>query len=247
MCNCKSKDQIVTIQTNYGDIKVKLFDETPQHKENFLKKANEGYFDNRIFHRVIKDFMIQGGGSDNQSDGDETIAAEFRFPELIHKRGVLAAARFGDDVNPEKASDAGQFYIVTGKTFTDEKLSEFEKKRFERLKQTIRNKIQSENMDTLKALYKEGNRTAMGELRESWRIQAEKIAKESKDKTLYSTEQREIYKTLGGTPHLDGEYTVFGEVVEGMDIVDKIQNVETNKFDKPLKPIVMKVFVDKLK
>ncbi len=247
MYNCKAKDQIVTIQTSYGDIKVKLFDETPLHKDNFLKKANEGYFDELTFHRVIKDFMIQGGGAKSPKNERETVDAEIKFPEMIHKRGTLAAARWGDDVNPEKASDAGQFYIVTGKTFSDEKLSEFEKQRFERLRQATYNKIQSESMDVLKALYKEGNKTAMNELRESWRTQADKIANEAKPKTLYSTEQREIYKTIGGTPHLDGEYTIFGEVLEGMDVVDKIQNVETNEYDKPLKPIVLKVFIDKQK
>lgn len=244
MCNCKSKDSIVTIQTSYGDIKVKLFEATPLHKENFLKRAREGYFDDLTFHRVIKDFMIQGGGSKRSDGARETVDAEILFPQFIHKRGALAAARWGDDSNPEKASDATQFYIVTGKIFSDEKLNEFEKQRFERLKQSIYNRIQSENMDSLKALYKEGNRAAMGELRESWRLQADKEAATLKDRTLYTDAQREIYRTEGGTPHLDGEYTIFGEVVEGMDIVDKIQNVQTNEYDKPLKPIIIKVFTD---
>lgn len=243
MCNCKSNDSTVVIQTSYGDIEVKLYDETPIHRDNFLKKISEGHFDGLPFHRVINEFMIQGGASKKDDGARETIEAEFLFPKYYHKRGALAAARWGDDTNPTKASDATQFYIVTGKTFTDEKLSEFEKLRYERLKQSLYNKIQSENIDTLKALYKEGNRETMSALRESWKLEAEQEAEAQKQDLLYSKEQREIYKTEGGTPHLDGEYTVFGEVVKGMDVVDKIQKVETNAQDKPLKTIEMKVFI----
>lgn len=245
MCNCQSNGSTVIIQTNYGDIEVKLYDETPIHKENFIKKVTEGHFDGLEFHRVINEFMIQGGGSGNGDKTRDTIAAEFLFPKYYHKRGALAAARWGDDTNPTKASDATQFYIVTGKTFTDEKLSEFEKLRFERLKQSLFNKIQSENIDILKALYKEGNREAMGALRESWKQEADREAEGKKQNLLYSKEQREIYKTNGGTPHLDGEYTVFGEVIKGMDVVDKIQKVETNAQDKPLKEVKMKIFIKK--
>ncbi|WP_394353489.1 peptidylprolyl isomerase [Dysgonomonas hofstadii] len=255
MCSSK-KEPIVLIQTNYGNIKVKLYNETPRHRDNFLKKAEEGFFKDLTFHRVIKDFMIQGGDPKSKNETDsisadspeekrmrDTIPAEIRFPQLYHKRGSLAAARWGDAENPTRASDASQFYIVTGELRFDEKLDEIEKKRFENLKQDIYNKLQSANMDTIKALYKEGNRIAITELREQWRSEAEIEANERKTETLYTEEQREFYKTRGGTPHLDGAYTVFGEVIEGMDVVDKIQNVKTNEKDKPLSPVIMNIVV----
>jgi len=254
MCSSK-KEPIVIIQTNYGNIKVRLYDETPIHRDNFLKKAEEGFYKDLTFHRVIKDFMIQGGdlksknGADSTAMNDrklrDTIPAEIKFPQLYHKRGALAAARWGDAENPTKASDASQFYIVTGELTFDDKLNEIEKQRFERLKQSICNLLQSANMDTIKALYKEGNRSAITDLREQWCEQAESEANDRKPETLYSKQQREVYKTKGGTPFLDGYYTVFGEVIEGMDIVDKIQNVKTDGRDKPLSPVVMNVIVTK--
>jgi len=255
MCSSK-KEPVLLIQTNYGNIKVKLYNETPGHRDNFLKKAEAGFYKDLTFHRVIKDFMIQGGNFKSKSTNDsiatdsleentmrDTIPAEIKFPMYFHKRGALAAARWGDAENPTKASDASQFYIVTGQLRFDEKLDEIEKQRFERLKVNIYNSLQSANMDTIKALYKEGNRTAITELREQWREEVEKEANEKKAETLYTEQQREFYKTKGGTPHLDGEYTVFGEVIEGMDVVDKIQNVKTNERDKPLSPVIMNISV----
>lgn len=250
MCSSKSEEPIVLIQTNMGDVRVKLYNETPIHRDNFIEKAKSGFFKDLTFHRVIKDFMIQGGDPNTRNEADtaileskslgDTIPAEFRFPQYFHKRGALAAARWGDAENPTKASDASQFYIVTGELRYKEKMDEIEKQRFERFKQGIYNTIQSANMDTIKALYKEGKRSAITEIREQWRTQAEQEAESRKGEVLYTEEQRELYKTIGGTPHLDGEYTVFGEVVEGMDIVDKIQNVETNQRDKPLKRVIIK-------
>jgi len=255
MCSSK-KEPVLLIQTNYGNIKVKLYNETPGHRDNFLKKAEEGFFKDLTFHRVIKDFMIQGGDPKSKSHRDslpndsleeskirDTIPAEIRFPQLYHKRGTLAAARWGDAENPTRASDASQFYIVTGELRFDEKLDEIEKQRFERLKQDIYNRLQSAGMDTIKKFYKEGNRAAITELREKWREEADKEANERKPETLYSDDQREFYKTRGGTPHLDGSYTVFGEVIDGMDVVDKIQNVKTNEKDKPLSAVVMNIIV----
>lgn len=255
MCSSK-KEPVVLIQTNYGNIKVKLYNETPIHRDNFLKKVEAGFYKDLTFHRVIKDFMIQGGDFKSKNTMDsipadsvvekkmgDTIPAEIKFPLHFHKRGALAAARWGDAENPTKASDTSQFYIVTGELRFDEKLDEIEKQRFERLKQGIYNKLQSANMDTIKALYKEGNRSGITELREQWKAQAEKEADEKKQEILYTEQQRELYRTKGGAPHLDGEYTVFGEVIEGMDVVDKIQNVKTNERDKPLSPVVMNIIV----
>lgn len=254
MCNSKPKEPILLIQTSYGNIKVKLYNETPIHRDNFIKLAEEGFYKGLTFHRVIEDFMIQGGDPKTRSIAETdtipedkemgaTIPAEIKFPMYFHKRGALAAARWGEAENPERASDASQFYIVTGELRSDNKLSEIEKQRFERMKQRIYAELQSANMDTIKALYKEGNRTAITDLRTKWQDEAEKEAKVREPEILYTEEQREFYKTRGGTPHLDNEYTVFGEVIEGMDVVDKIQSVRTNEKDKPLKNVVMNIVV----
>lgn len=254
MCSSsKSEEPIVLIQTNLGDVKVKLYKDTPIHRDNFIEKAKAGFYKDLTFHRVIKDFMVQGGDPNTRKEDDatilgektlgDTIPAEFRYPQYFHKRGALAAARWGDAENPTKASDASQFYIVTGELCYEEKINEIEKQRIERFKQSIYNKIQSANMDTIKALYKEGKRTEITTLREQWRIEAEQEAEARKNEVLYTPEQRELYKTIGGTPHLDGEYTVFGEVIEGMDVVNKIQDVDTDSRDKPLKRVVIKNIV----
>lgn len=195
----KDRKRDVLIQTNYGDIVVRLSDSTPFHRDNFLKLVKVGYYDSILFHRVIKNFMIQAG--DPQSRQAEahkplgnggpgyTIPAEFK-PTLFHRKGVIAAARMGDNVNPTKASSGSQFYIVQGKTFTNE------------------------GLDSL----------------ETFRLNGRKI----------STDQREVYKTIGGTPHLDLNYTVFGEVVKGIDVVDKIAAVQTSTGadrDRPLEDV----------
>ncbi|MBK5719412.1 peptidylprolyl isomerase [Dysgonomonas sp. Marseille-P4677] len=253
MCSSKPKEPIVVVQTSYGNIKIKLYNETPIHRDNFLKLAEEGFYKDLTFHRIIKDFMIQGGDPKTRNNPDmssqedtimgNTIPAEIKFPLFFHKRGALAAARWGNAENPTKASDASQFYIVTGELKFDDKLNEIEKQRFERLKQSIYNDLQSSNMDTIKALYKEGNRAGITELRSQWQKLAETEANERKSEILYTEEQREFYKTRGGAPHLDNEYTVFGEVIEGMDIVEKIENVKTNEKDKPLKNVFMNVII----
>lgn len=254
MCSSKPKEPILLIQTSYGNIKVKLYNETPIHRDNFIKLAEEGFYKNLKFHRVIDEFMIQGGDPKTREMKDSdtipedktmgsTIPAEIKFPMYFHKRGTLAAARWGDAENPEKASDPSQFYIVTGLIRSDEKLNEIEKQRFERLKQKIYTDLQSQNMDTIKAMYKDGRKEEIAELRAKLLEQAEKEAEARRPEITYTEEQREFYKTRGGTPHLDNEYTVFGEVIEGMDVVDKIQKVRTNEKDKPLKNVVMNIVV----
>ena len=193
----------VMISTNKGDIVVKLYNETPIHRDNFLKLAETGALDSTLFHRVIKDFMIQGGDPDSRGaapgvmlgEGEvgEPLPAEFRYPQLFHKRGVLAAAREGDSVNPERKSSSSQFYIVWGRVFETDSL--------------------------LDARYEQTKRYGTAPI---------------------ADEVRETYRTIGGTPHLDGIYTVFGEVVSGLDVVDIIQNVETDDNDRPLEDVVVK-------
>ena len=187
MGQAQEKETIVVINTNYGTIKAKLYNDTPQHRDNFIKLVNEGWYNGSPFHRVIKNFMIQGGqNADGRMDPGYTIPAEFRSNHF-HKKGALCAARQGDQVNPKKASSGSQFYIVQGNTFDDNTLNVYE----------------------------------------------ERLGK------VFSASQRQAYKTVGGTPHLDGDYTVFGEVTEGLDVVDKIAAVQTGRMDVPVQPVVI--------
>ncbi len=195
----KDRRRDILLQTSYGDIIIRLSDSTPLHRDNFLKLVKVHFYDSILFHRVIQNFMIQSGdpNSKNAKPGeplgnggpDYTIQAEFR-QTLFHKKGVIAAARQGDNVNPQKASSGSQFYIVQGKIFTDAGLDSVE----------------------------------------TYRLNGRKIP----------PEQRDVYKTIGGTPHLDQNYTVFGEVVKGSEVVDKIASVQTSKAtdrDRPLEAV----------
>lgn len=192
----KKRGAIVEMETNYGKVRFLLYEETPMHKENFIKLVESEFYNGLLFHRVIKKFMIQGGDPKSREakpgqilgEGslDYTIPPEFN-PELFHKRGALCAARWGDDVNPKKESSSCQFYIVQGRVFSNEELD---------------------------------------------RMEANGVGK-------FSPEQRKVYTTIGGAPHLDGNYTVFGEVIEGMDVVDKISMVRCDKHDRPEKDVVI--------
>ena len=203
----KMKESKVQIETTQGVIVVKLYNETPLHRDNFVKLVKERFYDGVLFHRVIADFMIQGGDPDSKTakpnaslgNGDVgyTIPAEFKTPAIYHKKGALAAAREGDGVNPQKASSGCQFYIVEGKTFTDAELSTMEAGKIARYG------INSLNDSTFR----------------------------------FSAEARAVYRTRGGTPHLDGNYTVFGEVTEGIDVVEKISKVKTNTSDRPVEDV----------
>ena len=200
---CVAQDRAeVLMETSEGNIRIQLYNETPKHRDNFLQLVKAHYYDSLTFHRVIKDFMVQGGKRDANSPNapntqhltpstqhltpsTQTIEAEFRTPQLFHKRGALAAAREGDDVNPERRSSPTQFYFVWGRKYS-ERAMEF-----------------TENRLNLQL----------------------------------TPEQREAYMTIGGTPHLDGTYTVFGEIVDGLDVVERIQAAATDDADRPLQPI----------
>ncbi|MCI6727152.1 MAG: peptidylprolyl isomerase [Bacteroidales bacterium] len=236
----------VKITTSLGNITVRLYDETPLHRDNFLKLAKEGFYNGTLFHRVIRDFMIQGGDPDsvNAPAGkrlgvggpDYTLEAEI-LPSLFHKRGALAAARQGDEVNPERRSSGSQFYIVWGQTYNDGQLrqmgKQLEMQRLKSISQTLAADHRAENLQ----LRRDRNRTGLQELQDRLAAEAE-----TKAKTLgpvLTEAQMEAYSSVGGTPHLDGQYTVFGEVVEGLDIVDRIQQVETLSGDRPKADVVV--------
>ena len=199
---CNKKEDHVVLETTMGTIELKLYDATPLHRDNFRNLVREGAYDSLLFHRVIKDFMIQGGDPDSKNaapgmllgEGDKpyTVPAEFRLDEgIFHRRGVLAAAREGDDVNPEQRSSAMQFYIVWGRVFDEAGLDQIQ----------------------------------------------ERLDRRTGGRVKLTPEMREVYKTTGGTPHLDGQYTVFGEVVSGLDVVDDIQQVATDDNDRPLEDV----------
>lgn len=236
-----NKDIIVELKTTLGDIKLLLYGDTPLHMNNFVKLVNEGFYDGLLFHRVINDFMIQGGDPNSKNapsgkllgDGSPAykIDAEFVYPRHFHKRGALAAAREGDNVNPEKKSSSSQFYIVTGRKFSPAQLDQMQSQRLMMQKKSIFNDLTMQNRDSIMTLRRNQDLAGLQQLQENLIKQTEALAAEKPD-TL-TAEQREAYVNVGGTPHLDGSYTVFGEVISGMDVVDLIQKVETDQNDRP--------------
>ena len=238
----------VNIQTTLGDIVVRLYDETPIHRDNFLKLAKEGYYDGTLFHRVIKDFMIQGGDPDSKGapagkmlgvgGPDYTLQAEI-VDGLFHKRGALAAARQGDEVNPERRSSGSQFYIVWGQVYNQGQLRQFSKQLKMQKVQNAFNQLAAQHRDEIMQMRRERNRAGLQELQDKLAAQAEAMVIGDG----LTSEQIEVYSTIGGTPHLDGQYTVFGEVEQGLDIVEMIQNTATGRGDRPFDDIKMKVTV----
>ena len=197
----KEKRTKVEMLTSMGSITIELYNETPLHRDNFIKLVKEGYYNDLLFHRVIADFMIQGGDPDSKNAPEGkmlgeggpgyTIEAEFRFPQLFHKRGVLAAAREGDDTNPEKRSSGSQFYIVWGQTFSRSDLEKI----------------------------------------------TQRVEQHSAGAIVFPDEVKKYYMKYGGTPHLDGSYTVFGEVIKGIEVVNAIQQVDTDNNDRPIEDV----------
>ena len=242
----------INIKTTEGDIIVALYDETPKHRDNFIKLAKEGYFDGTLFHRVIKDFMIQGGDPDSKDapkgktlgtgGPDYTIPAELVHPKRYHKRGALSAARTGDEVNPERESSGSQFYIVWGKTFNKGELKQMEKQMTMQQEQTTFDALVKQHHDEIMTLRRNRDRAGLQALQDQIIEETKRICKE-KGKPQFTEEQVETYTTIGGTPFLDNQYTVFGEVLEGLDVVEKIQNTATERGDRPKNDISMTIEV----
>lgn len=241
----------VKISTMLGDITVRLYDETPLHRDNFLKLAREGYYDGTLFHRVIRDFMIQGGdpqskgapkGKSLGSGGPEyTLPAEIS-PALFHKRGALAAARLGDEVNPERRSSGSQFYIAWGKTYSDGQLAQLSKQLQMQAEKQVFEGLVAERRKEVMDLRRNRDRAGLMALQDELLAKTAAIIKEQGLGQL-SAAQKEAYSTIGGVPFLDGQYTVFGEVEDGLDVVGMIQEAATGASDRPVDDIAMKVSV----
>ena len=246
----KANQSVVEIETTYGTIEVMLYDDTPLHRDNFLKLVEEGYYNGTLFQRVIEEFMIQGGDPDSRGAApgmrlgmggpDYQVDAEILYPVHFHKRGALAAARMSDAVNPEKKSSGSQFFIVQGRVLTDEELDQLEAMSADRKRQAVMMKYAEPYREQIMA-FQEAND------QEGFMVLLEQIMEEAAAEmdtiqgTIIPEDLREVYKTVGGVPHLDGDYTVFGEVISGMDVVDKIAAVETDYTDRPLEDVVVSI------
>ncbi len=241
-------EPVVLIETSMGNIKVKLYNETPLHRDNFLKLVKSGTYEKTLFHRVIRDFMIQAGDPESKGapkdkmlgsgDVGYTIPAEFVYPRYFHKKGALSAARQGDQVNPEKASSGCQFYIVTGRVYDGTALLNMEEQKNAAKTEAVFNQLAQHHMKEIYKMRKENDEDGLYALQEKLVAEAERKAAEQPD-FQFTQEQFAAYSTVGGTPHLDGEYTVFGEVIEGMEVVDRIQKVKTNRSDRPEEDVII--------
>lgn len=231
----------VKIDTNMGSFTVLLYGDTPKHRDNFLRLVDTNYYDGTLFHRVIKDFMIQAGDPDSKTaaPGQQLgaggpgykIDAEIVFPKHFHKRGALAAARQGDQVNPMRQSSGSQFYIVTGTVLSEPELAQMENHLRQSQMQRAFNELALQQRANIIAMQQRGDRAGLQALQDTLIQQASRAAAEQG--AGMTEEMRQAYTTVGGTPHLDGDYTVFGEVVDGMDVVERIQNVATAPGDRP--------------
>lgn len=233
------------IHTGLGDMKGELFNETPMHRDNFIKLAKQGWFQDSYFHRVINHFMIQGGqNADGREDAGYTVPAEFMPEVYVHHKGMLAAARESDDINPTKASSAAQFYIVQGKIMTLGQLASMEEKiNAERKRIAIENYILFPGNE--KWLYKadplmQANDKLGLKVLHSEVYNEMKLNGEAPKEFHYSEEQKKIYTTIGGTPHLDGAYTVYGRITEGLDVLDKIAATPVAG-SRPIEKVLMKI------
>ncbi len=235
----------VKLSTTMGDITLLLYGDTPKHRDNFVRLVNEHYYDSTLFHRVIKDFMIQAGDPDSRNarpgqqlgagGPDYKIDAEIVYPKHFHKRGALAAARQGDQVNPEKKSSGSQFYIVTGNVIEEPQLAQLEQNLRNRHAGMVFNQLAVQHRDSIVEMQRRGDRQGLQNLQNQLIQQAQRAAAEQGNQL--TPEMRQAYTTVGGAPHLDGEYTVFGEVIDGMDVVDRIEAVQTAPGDRPLEDV----------
>lgn len=256
-CGQGGSDQVVTIKTKYGDIVAILYDETPKHKANFIKLAKEHFYDSTLFHRVIEGFMIQGGDPDSKSAAEGqplgrggpgyTLDAEVN-PKFVHERGAIAAARLSDEQNPKRASNGSQFYIVQGRKYSEVELTHDQAKFETAAEKFFQNEANKPVLDSIMALGREASISGNGKAYEDYIMHIKpRIEKETGISTSRPLDPAlKVYLTNGGAPQLDGAYTVFGKVIKGMDVVDKIAAVQKGQGDRPLENISMTVSVEEM-
>ena len=238
-------DVKVCLTTSLGDIVFLLYGDTPRHRDNFLERVKAGDYDGVLFHRVIDNFMIQTGDPSSKNapkgrmlgDGDSApeIDAEILFPTHYHHRGAIAAARTGDNVNPKRRSSGSQFYIVTGKKYSPAQLDQMEHRALMARRQETFDRLCAQNRDTIMTLRRNRDQAGLQALQDSLNQETRRLT--AADTTYFTPEIREDYTINGGTPHLDGAYTVYGRVLQGMDIVEKIEKAETDANDRPIDDI----------
>jgi len=255
----KKTDYVVTIKTQYGDMVAILYDETPKHKENFIKLAKEKFYDSLLFHRVIEGFMIQGGDPESkkakvgQSLGrggpGYTVDAEIT-PKFFHEKGSFSAARLGDQMNPTKASSGSQFYIVQGKPITEEEFIQLEQNiLYSKKSQCLRDLLGKPQFGSVRDQVMEKQRAQDVQWLNSFFEKCDTLILQDNPNYKpfsFTPEQKEKYETVGGAPHLDGDYTVFGKVIKGLDVIDKIAAQPKGQGDRPVEDIRMMVTVEEM-
>ena len=247
-CEKKREGTEVLIETSMGDIRAVLFDDTPLHRDNFIKLAKEGYFDDMMWHRIVPGLIIQTGDPTLKPGGavptvdtaalHYTIPQEIRFPKYIHRRGMLAAARQPDDQNPKKESSPTQWYIVTGEKYTPISLADFYQAQYQEAVNVRWRKLQDQHAQRIDRLERT-DKDAYFDLQDSILSVAE-AAVAANPPRQFNEQQKRVYTTEGGCPHLDGEYTIFGQVIEGLSVVDKIEKVPTDDRERPLREVYVK-------
>lgn len=251
LSSAQSTNSIVLIETNLGDIKLMLYKETPKHRQNFLQLIENNHFDGTLFYRVIKGFVVQGGSQDSRNapqgknigygDANRTIESEFNS-NFFHKKGALASPRQPDKVNIFKESDVSQFYIVHGRVYTNEELTAMEKEVNVPLRKSIVKKFLTPGKRSiLDSLKREKKVDEFREIANRIKESIEFEYSSSNQKLEFTKEQRQAYTTIGGVPHLDRNYTVFGEVISGIEVINQIANLKTDSNDRPYQDVKMKV------
>lgn len=254
-CHAQKKtDHVITIKTKYGDMVAILYDETPKHKENFIKLASTHYYDSLLFHRVIEGFMIQGGDPQSKNaprgqrlgnGGPEyTIEAELNTG-FLHEKGALSAARLGDQINPSKASSGSQFYIVHGKKYSETDLKTDPQKLRIAFQQFFGNAENKPYYDSMTAYYQSGDMKGYENYISRMKPLVEQQLNIKLDREI-SPQAVQVYSTIGGAPHLDGSYTVFGKVIKGLEVIDSIATQKKDPADRPVEDIRMVVTVEEL-